>query len=64
MKEGEGLNVDGTPTIFINGERIGGDTDLDNIRAILDRALIDAGEQPPQRPQDTPKSTPTPAVKK
>jgi protein-disulfide isomerase len=64
MKEGEGLNVDGTPTIFINGERIGGDTDLDNIRAILDRALIAAGEQPPQRPQDTPKSTPTPAVKK
>jgi protein-disulfide isomerase len=64
MKEGEALNVDGTPTIFISGERIGGDTDLDNIRAILDRALVAAGEQPPQRPASAPQSTPDPAVKK
>lgn len=65
MKEGEALNIDGTPTIFISGERLGGDTDLDNVRTILDRALVAAGEKPPQRPQATPPaSTPTPAVKK
>jgi protein-disulfide isomerase len=64
MKEGEALNIDGTPTIFINGERLGGDTDLDNVRTIIDRALVAAGEQPPQRPQATPASTPSPAVKK
>lgn len=50
MKEGDALGVDGTPTIFINGERIGGDTDVDNIRAILNRALVAAGEQAPQIP--------------
>jgi protein-disulfide isomerase len=68
MKEGEKLDIDGTPTLFINGERIGGDTDIDNVRAILDRALIAAGEQPPQRSQAAPqapaKPTPDPAVKK
>lgn len=55
MKEGDALGVDGTPTMFINGERIGGDTDIDNIRTILNRALVAAGEQPPQ--------TPTPVTK-
>lgn len=68
MQEGEKLDIDGTPTLFINGERIGGDTDINNVRAILDRALIAAGEQPPQRSQANPqgpaKSTPDPAVKK
>jgi protein-disulfide isomerase len=68
MQEGEKLDIDGTPTLFINGERIGGDTDINNVRAILDRALIAAGEQPPQRPQATskpaPQPTPDPAVKK
>jgi protein-disulfide isomerase len=68
MQEGERLDIDGTPTLFINGERIGGDTDINNVRAILDRALIAAGEQPPQRSQATPQATPhptsDPAVKK
>jgi protein-disulfide isomerase len=54
MKEGQALDVDGTPTIFINGERIGGDTDIDNLRTILDRALVSAGEQPPKHPENTP----------
>jgi len=53
MKEGDALGVDGTPTIFINGERIGGDTDVQNIRTILNRALVAAGEQPPQTPTAT-----------
>jgi protein-disulfide isomerase len=54
MKEGQSLDIDGTPTLFINGERIGGDTDIENIRTILDRALIAAGEQPLSRPESTP----------
>jgi protein-disulfide isomerase len=53
MQEGDALGVDGTPTIFINGERIGGDTDVQNIRTILNRALVAAGEQPPQTPTAT-----------
>jgi protein-disulfide isomerase len=54
MKEGQSLDIDGTPTLFINGERIGGDTDIDNIRTILDRALVAAGEQPPKHPETIP----------
>lgn len=50
MKEGSELGIDGTPHLFINGRRIGGDTDIDNLRAILDESLIAAGQQPPQRP--------------
>jgi len=47
MKEGEALSVDGTPTLFINGERIGGAVPPDVVWAAVDRALAGAGIQPP-----------------
>lgn len=50
MKEGEALNIDGTPTLFINGERIGGAVPEDVVWAAVDRALIGAGIQPPPAP--------------
>jgi protein-disulfide isomerase len=59
IKEGESLGIDGTPRLYVNGEVIGGDTDIENIRTILDRALIAAGEKPPQASQ-----TSSPAVNK
>ncbi len=50
MKEGETLGVDGTPMLFINGERIGGAVPPGVIQAAVDRALLGVGIQPPPPP--------------
>ncbi len=47
MAEADKLGVDSTPTLFINGERISGAASEDQMRAILDRALADAGDKAP-----------------
>jgi protein-disulfide isomerase len=47
IAEGDGLGVDSTPTLFINGERLTGAMSEQELRAILDRALADSGEQSP-----------------
>ncbi|MGE0406749.1 MAG: DsbA family protein [Candidatus Korobacteraceae bacterium] len=47
MREGAELGVQATPTLFINGEKIDGAVPAAQVRAILDRALQDAGETPP-----------------
>jgi protein-disulfide isomerase len=47
MAEADKLGVDSTPTMFINGEKISGAVPPDAMRAILDRALVAAGEKPP-----------------
>jgi protein-disulfide isomerase len=44
MSEGEGLGVDSTPTLFINGERITGAVPEGELRAILDRELGEGGK--------------------
>jgi protein-disulfide isomerase len=49
MKEAEGLGVDATPTLFINGQKIDGAVPLTELRAALDAALRDAGQPVPQR---------------
>jgi protein-disulfide isomerase len=46
MAEGDKLGVDSTPTMFVNGEKLEGAVPEDQLRAILDRALADAGEKP------------------
>jgi hypothetical protein len=33
--------------MFINGEKVSGAVPMENMRAILDRALTDAGQLPP-----------------
>ncbi len=50
--EGEKLGIDGTPTLFINGERIGGMVPADQLRQAIDRALREAGQPlpPPSAP--------------
>ncbi len=45
MAEGDKLGVDSTPTLFINGERLSGAVPEEQMRAILDRALADSGQQ-------------------
>jgi protein-disulfide isomerase len=47
MKQGNSLGVNGTPTLFINGERISGVLPESELRTAVDRALREAGVQPP-----------------
>ena len=42
MKEGDGIGVEATPTLFVNGEKIDGAVPPAELRAALDRALKDA----------------------
>lgn len=59
MKEADGLGVNATPTLFINGAKIDGAVSADEVRAALNSALKDAGQPVPQH---TP-SAPAPGAK-
>ena len=63
IKEGDALGVDGTPTMFINGEKVDGAVPPEELRVVLDRALRDAGQPVPAAPAASPAS-PAPPVKK
>lgn len=54
VHEGEDLGVEATPTMFINGEKVDGALPIDELRAVLDRALVQAGETAPQHPAPAP----------
>ncbi|MDI3254558.1 MAG: thioredoxin domain-containing protein [Bacillota bacterium] len=47
MKEGDALGVDGTPTLFINGERLSGALPEEQLWMAIDRALAAEGVTPP-----------------
>jgi len=47
MEEGDKLGVDSTPTLFINGERFSGVIPEQDLRAVLDQALAESGQQTP-----------------
>jgi protein-disulfide isomerase len=49
-KEAEELGIDGTPALFIDGERINGALPADQIWMVIDRALRAAGIEPPPPP--------------
>jgi protein-disulfide isomerase len=53
VKEGDSLGVQATPTLFVNGEEMDGALPIAEIRAVLDRALTQAGVQPPAHPGAT-----------
>jgi protein-disulfide isomerase len=58
------LNIEGTPAVFVNGERVnGGAVPEDELWTVIDRALVAAGEQPPPPPAPTPQNTPAPSPK-
>lgn len=57
MKLAEALQVNGTPTLFVNGERVGGGAvPAQELWRVIDRALRSAGEVPPPSPATTPSS--------
>lgn len=47
MAEGEALDIQGAPQLFVNGERIDGAVPEPQVWAVIDRALVAAGETPP-----------------
>ena len=47
MKEAESMGVEATPTMFINGQKLEGAVDADDVRAVLNEQLKAAGIQPP-----------------
>ena len=51
MKEAASLRLEGTPALFINGERIEGALPAEQVWMVIDRALRAVGEQPPAPPQ-------------
>ena len=46
-KEAETLGIDGTPALFVNGERINGALPEEQVWLVIDRALRAAGVEPP-----------------
>jgi protein-disulfide isomerase len=60
IKEGESLGVDGTPTMFVNGRMVNGARSAEELRAILDRALEQAGVAAPVHPAAAPTPAPNP----
>lgn len=50
VKEGESLDVSGTPTMFINGQVIDGARPVAELRQLFDRALQQAGVPSPAHP--------------
>jgi protein-disulfide isomerase len=53
MKEADDLGVNGTPALFINGQKIDGAVPIGDLRAALDTALRDAGQPVPQHVQSS-----------
>jgi protein-disulfide isomerase len=47
MSEGDVVGVGATPTMFVNGAKLDGAVPAEEVRAALDRALKDAGVEPP-----------------
>lgn len=49
-KEADALGIDGTPSIFVNGERLSGLVPAEELWTVIDRALVAAGVTPPPPP--------------
>lgn len=56
--EADTLGVNGTPALFINGERIDGAVPEQQVWLVIDRALRAAGEQPPPSPEPAANTAP------
>jgi protein-disulfide isomerase len=57
-KEADALGLEGTPMLFINGEKVNGAVPQEELWAAIDRALRAAGEQPPPMPAPAPEVKP------
>jgi protein-disulfide isomerase len=58
LHEGDSVGVTATPTLFVNGEEMDGALPIAELRAVLNRALTQAGVQPPVHAD----AAPAPAV--
>lgn len=56
--QADALGIDGTPALFVNGERISGLIPQEQLWMVIDRALRAAGEQPPSAPAPQPVQAP------
>ena len=63
IKEGDAVGVNATPTLFVNGEEMDGALPVAELRAVLDRALLQAGVQPPAHPESPQAAGSSPATK-
>jgi protein-disulfide isomerase len=52
-REAESLRIEGTPALFVDGERIDGDVPENQLWLVIDRALGDAGVALPAAPVST-----------
>jgi hypothetical protein len=52
MHEAEGVGVNATPTLFVNGEEMDGALPVGELRAALDSALKQAGVPVPSHPAE------------
>lgn len=50
IREAEALGVEATPTMFVNGDKVDGALPISELRAVLDRALVQAGVPAPAHP--------------
>jgi len=57
------LGVEATPTLFVNGEKVDGALPISELRAVLDRALVQAGVPAPAHPVSASTGVPQPAGK-
>ena len=60
MREAGNLGIESTPTLYVNGMKLDGAAPVDQLRAIFDRALKDAGVAPPIHPAQPNPAMPTP----
>jgi protein-disulfide isomerase len=59
--ESDALRVGSTPTLFVNGEKVEGVNPIETIYAVVDRALVAAGQTPPPPPPGPAKPEPAAA---
>lgn len=59
--QAERLGVQGTPALFVDGERLDGAVPEQALWTVIDRALKAAGEEPPAAPASAPNPQPKPA---
>ncbi|PYX43214.1 MAG: hypothetical protein DMG81_00080 [Acidobacteria bacterium] len=59
LHEGDAVGVNATPTLFVNGEEMDGALPIAELRTVLDRALIQAGVQPPVHNEANPAPAPS-----
>jgi protein-disulfide isomerase len=60
-REAEDLKIDGTPALFVDGERIDGAVPEEQLWLVIDRALRASGVEPPPPPAAAPAAATQPA---